>query len=82
MPRKGSIFEEVDRELGRKRRTFGNWALGGVVLYALFWLVVIVGYVWNIIKIVGGISDPITTMFILRVVGAFAAPLGVILGYL
>lgn len=53
-----------------------------VAAYALFWIAVIVGYIWNIVKIVGAISDPITTMFVLRVVGAFAAPLGVILGYL
>ena len=53
-----------------------------IAAYALFWIAVIVGYIWNIVKIVGAISDPITTMFILRVVGAFAAPLGVILGYL
>lgn len=53
-----------------------------IAAYVLIWLAVIVGYVWNIAKIVGAISDPITTMFILRVVGAFAAPLGVILGYL
>lgn len=54
------------------------------VVLAVFavWAVVITGYVWNIVKIVGAISDPMTAMFILRCVGAIAAPLGVILGYL
>lgn len=41
----------------------------------------VVGWIANIVKIVGVISDPITGMFILRVVGIFVAPLGAVLGY-
>jgi hypothetical protein len=41
----------------------------------------IVGWVANLVKLVGGVDDPITTLFVLRVVGIFAPPLGAILGY-
>ncbi len=42
------------------------------------------GYGWcaNIYKIVQIASDPITGMFILRCVGVFMAPLGVVLGFM
>lgn len=42
----------------------------------------IVGWIWNIVQLVSAISDPITTMIVLRIVGVFVVPLGVILGYL
>lgn len=57
----------------------------GTTLVELLTLIVyvagIIGWVWNIIKIFHAVNDPITGVFILRVVGIFAAPLGVILGY-
>lgn len=45
-------------------------------------LLAVGGWVANIIKVFGAVSDPITGMFILRVVGIFAAPVGAVLGYL
>jgi hypothetical protein len=39
------------------------------------------GWIANLVKLVGGVDDPITTLFVLRVVGIFAPPLGAILGY-
>jgi len=42
----------------------------------------IYGYVANIVSLVHHISDPNTAMLVLRAVGIFVAPLGVILGYL
>jgi hypothetical protein len=41
----------------------------------------IIGWVMNVIAIVGALSGPITAMFIARCVGVFAAPVGAILGY-
>ena len=40
-------------------------------------------YGWgaNLVKLIAGIDDPITALFLMRIVGVFAAPLGVILGY-
>jgi len=53
---------------------------------ALVWFVLVVGgmigWVLNIIKLVGMIDSEITTMFVLRIVGIFAAPLGAVLGYI
>jgi competence protein ComGC len=42
----------------------------------------IIGWVWNIIKLVHVISDPLTGMTVLRGVGIIVAPLGAILGFL
>ncbi len=44
----------------------------------------IIGWVWNIVKIVelAGADVAVTTMFILRCVGVFLAPLGGILGWM
>lgn len=51
----------------------------------LFMAVVVIGggigWAWNIIKIIAAVSDPVTGMFILRCVGAFAFPIGAIVGY-
>lgn len=43
----------------------------------------IIGWVMNIIKIVGSISEnELTVMFVVRCVGVFAAPVGAILGWM
>lgn len=51
----------------------------------LFGLVVgafiIGGWIANLVKLVDGLSEPVTGMFIARGVGVFIAPIGVILGY-
>lgn len=53
-----------------------------VVVYIGVWVLAVVGYIWNIVKIVAAISEPIDPMFIIRCVGTVAIPLGAILGYL
>lgn len=56
------------------------------LIVALVWITVVVGgiigWVLNIIKLVGMLDGPVTAMFIARCIGVFAAPLGAILGYL
>lgn len=56
---------------------------------ALFALIVVcvcigafVGWVMNIVKLVGLLNGDLTLMAICRLVGVFAAPLGAILGFL
>jgi uncharacterized protein with PQ loop repeat len=51
------------------------------ILVAALVLVSIYGYIANIVKLVWIAGGEITTMFVLRIVGIFAAPLGVILGF-
>lgn len=53
------------------------------------WLFGIIGWIWNIVKIVGmthimsgGMNDPHILMFIFRCIGVIVAPLGCILGYI
>lgn len=66
------------------RHTSADTSMG--IAMALFYIVILIGggigWILNIVKIVGSISDPITAMFIARAVGVFFFPLGVILGYL
>lgn len=40
------------------------------------------GWIWNIVKILGSDFGTITGMLVLRVIGVFVAPLGVVLGFL
>ena len=51
------------------------------ILVAIIILVSICGYIANIVKLVLAAGGEVTTMFVLRIVGIFAAPLGVILGF-
>jgi len=41
-----------------------------------------IGWVLNIVKLVGAGFDPIGAEVVLRVIGIFMAPLGAILGYI
>ena len=51
------------------------------VLIALLFVFGACGWVWNIVKLIQAVADPITALFILRIVGIFFAPLGAILGF-
>lgn len=42
----------------------------------------VIGWIMNLVKIIASLGDPtITPMFIARIVGAFAAPIGAVLGF-
>lgn len=58
----------------------GNTELYAMLAIILLWVVAVVGWGLNIIKLIGIASDPITGMFIIRSIGIFVAPLGSILG--
>lgn len=60
-----------------------NSEAGGCLVFFMIviWIACIFGYVDNIIKLAGGIND-FTNMEILRIIGIFAAPLGVVLGFM
>ena len=58
-------------------------------LSILGWLILVVvvvlcifGYIANIVLLIGIADGPITGMLVLRGIGVFVAPLGVILGFL
>lgn len=56
----------------------------GVSLFLLYFALIIgglVGWVLNIVHIIGAASGPLTTLLVLRIVGIFAFPLGAILGW-
>ena len=58
-------------------------ALGVIGIFSYIALIVLMlwGWVLNIIALVGMVDGGVTTMFILRVAGVFIAPLGGILGW-
>lgn len=53
---------------------------------ALAWVAIMaagaIGWALNIIKIFGALGEPVTGMFIGRVIGAFVVPIGCIVGWL
>lgn len=52
---------------------------GGICI--ALWAAAIFGWVANIVKFFGMLDGGVSAMFIARIVGVFAAPLGAILGY-
>jgi hypothetical protein len=50
-------------------------------LISLLSVLCVIGWVKNIIALITMTNSEITTLFILRIVGIFAAPLGVVLGW-
>lgn len=56
-------------------------AIAIAVIYLSVWVAILYGWVANIVKFIGILDNPITAMFIARLVGIFAIPLGVILGF-
>jgi hypothetical protein len=58
----------------------GFAGIGAFIVIAL-WVAAIGGWIANVVKLVGMLDGAVTTMFIARVVGVFAAPLGSVLGY-
>ena len=53
-----------------------------VILYLMLWIICVVGWIGNIVKLAMIIDGQTTGMVILRAVGIVVAPLGVILGYI
>ncbi len=49
----------------------------GIIIFILG----VVGWIMNVFKVIHHISDPLTAMEILRMIGVVFAPLGAILGF-
>jgi hypothetical protein len=59
----------------------GN-ALVALLLWIGLALVSLWGWIWNIMKLYDLGLDPLTGEVVLRVIGIFVAPIGVVMGYL
>jgi len=57
----------------------GNAFLGLII--AVVAIAGIYGWIANIVKLVGMLDGGVTAMFVARIVGIFAAPLGAVLGF-
>lgn len=62
-------------------RTYTNTVMSLGIGYILVLLALAGGWVANVVKIVAALSDPITGMFIARLVGTVVFPLGGVLGF-
>jgi hypothetical protein len=65
---------------------YGERVMNAIFSLATVWILIvlaaIVGWVMNVVKLIGMIGDGgITTMFVARIVGVPVGPLGAILGY-
>lgn len=58
-----------------------NTGFTAVIVYLLVLLGLVIGWIMNIVEIVHALADPITGMFIARLVGTVVFPLGGVLGY-
>jgi hypothetical protein len=58
-----------------------GFSIGTVLLFSGIVLAVIVGWIWNIVKLFAG-SWEITGEFVLRIIGVFVAPMGGVMGFL
>ncbi len=55
---------------------------GFYVFFSLaLWLALLGGWIANVVKIAFAAGDPITGLFIFRVIGAFVLPIGAVLGW-
>ena len=59
-----------------------NMSIFGVVFLLFCMGMFLLGWVINIVKLFAMFDGPVTTMFVGRIVGVFAAPLGAVLGFL
>jgi hypothetical protein len=64
----------------KKQLRFILTDIGYLILFAAIALGV-VGWAWNIVKLVGLIDGSITAMFVARVIGVFVTPFGSVLGF-
>jgi hypothetical protein len=53
-----------------------------ILAYAAIAIAIIIGWVMNLVQLIGMASDGVTGLFVLKIVGLFLAPLGAVLGYI
>jgi len=46
-----------------------------------FWACAIVGWIANIIQVIGAVTGPLTALFVLKALGIVVAPMGSLLGW-
>ncbi len=65
-----------------KHRMNFDYSIFGILLVISLIILSMGGWVANVVKFVGMLGGDVTAMFVARIVGIFAVPLGIILGYL
>ena len=61
------------------KKKYGNAITAVIVI--LIGAVLVGGWVWNIVKLIGMTLDPITGLLIVRAIGIFIPPVGAVVGY-
>jgi len=52
------------------------------LIFLMVWVLGTVGWIANIVKLIGMDLEPLTMLLVLRVIGVIAAPLGAVLGFI
>ena len=65
-----------------KHRMNLDYSIFGILLVISLIILAMGGWIANVVKFVGMLGGDVTAMFVARIVGIFAVPLGIILGYL
>lgn len=55
--------------------------IGKIILVVLLWVVGLIGWIMNIVRLIDCNFDPIHAEVVLRVIGIFVAPMGSVLGF-
>lgn len=58
-----------------------NVGLGTFMLCIALIIMIIYGWIANVVDIIHTLNGPINALFVARIAGVFVAPLGAILGY-
>ena len=61
----------------KKQHGYAIWELLGLLLI----LAAVGGWIANLVKFIGMLDGGVSAMFIARIVGVFAVPLGAVLGF-
>jgi len=65
----------VNRRISHIGAAFG-------LAYVAFIVLAVIGYVMNLVKLVGMMDGGVTAMLVIRLVGIVAAPFGALIGWL
>lgn len=68
------MFKAIKKLLGGK----GSAMLGAAVALIV---ALVIGWIANLVKLIGLIGDPFSAEVVIRAVGVFAVPLGMVAGY-
>jgi hypothetical protein len=78
----GSEYSNIEVEVFEPSKQTSQVNAFGEAIITIILLVSVVGWVGNIVQIAMALTDPLTGLFLVKCIGVFLAPLGVLLGWI